>query len=50
MKIWIPTNFPTSKENIFLTVTENKFIVWNDSFSGPTGIYLLEFSTILTIQ
>ena len=30
--------------NIFPTITENKFIVWNYSFLGLTGIYLFEFS------
>ena len=29
---------------IYPTVTENKFIIWNYSFSGPTDIYLLQFS------
>ena len=40
-----PTNFP-SPYIIFLTATENKFTVWNYSFSGPNVIYLLEFSNI----
>ena len=30
----------------YISHTQNKFIVWNYSFSGPTGIYLLEFSNI----
>ena len=38
------TNFPSPKGNIFLTVTENKFIVWNYSSSGSTGIYFIEFN------
>ena len=29
-----------------LTVTENKRYVWNYGFSGPTNIYLFEFSYI----
>ena len=28
---------------IYFPVTENKFIVWNYSFSGPTSIYLFKF-------
>ena len=43
MKTCSPTNFPSPLDNIFLTVTENKFIVWNYIFSGPTSIYLFEF-------
>ena len=31
---------------IYFSVTENKFIAWNCHFSGPTSIYLLEFSNI----
>ena len=46
MKTYSPTSFPSPQENIFLTVTENKFIVWNYHFSGPASIYLFEFSNI----
>ena len=35
-----PTNFPSLQDNLFPTATENNFIVWNCSFSGPNGIYL----------
>ena len=37
-------NFPSPENIIYPTVTENKFNIWNYSFSGPTGIYLFEFS------
>ena len=37
-------NVPSSWDNSCLIVTENKFVVWNYSFSGPKSIYLLEFS------
>ena len=39
MKRCTPTYFPSPKDNVFCTVTENKFNVWNYSFSGPNGIY-----------
>ena len=42
MKICSPTNCPSPLDNIFLTVTKNKFLVWNYSFSGTTRIYLFE--------
>ena len=35
---------------MFLTVTENKFIVWNYRFSGLTSIYLFEFSNINKVR
>ena len=44
MKTCSPTNFPSPLNNMFLAVTENKFIVWNHIFSDPTSIYLFEFS------
>ena len=44
MKQCTPTNFPSPQENAYLTVIENKFIIWNYSFSDPTNIYLLKFS------
>ena len=31
-------------EHYIPTVTENKLIIWNNSFSDPTSIYLFEFS------
>ena len=31
---------------VYFSVTENKFLVRNYSFSGPTGIYLFKFSNI----
>ena len=34
----------TAYRTLYISVTENKFIIWNYSFSGPTGIYLFEFS------
>ena len=34
----------TAHRTLYISVTENKFIIWNYSFSGPTGIYLFEFS------
>ena len=40
------TNISSQKENIFLTVTKNKFIAWNYIFSGATGIYLFEYSKL----
>ena len=39
-------SFPAQNDSIFLTVTENQFVVWNYHFSGPTAIYLSEFSNI----
>ena len=44
MKKFSQTNFLSPWYNIFLTVTENKFLVWNYRFSGPTSIYLVKFS------
>ena len=44
MKTCSLTNFHSPQDNIFLPVTENKFIVRNYSFSGSTSICLLEFS------
>ena len=44
MKIYSQTNFPSPSDNIFITVTENRFIVWNYSFSDPIGIYLFEYN------
>ena len=41
-KAYNTTSFPT-QENIFLVVTENRFIVWNYCFSGPTDIYSFKF-------
>ena len=41
-----PTNFPGPKDNIFLTVTGNKFVVWNYIFSGSINIYLFECRNI----
>ena len=35
-----PNKFYQPIGNIFLAVTDNKFIVLNNSFSGQTGIYL----------
>ena len=35
--------FPAHR-TLYIPVTENKFIIWNYSFSGQTGIYLFEFS------
>ena len=32
------------ENRIYPTITENKFIIWNYSFSGPNRIYLFEFS------
>ena len=46
MKTYSLTSFPSSWDNIFLTVSENKFIVWNNHFSGPTSTFLLEFGNI----
>ena len=31
---------------LYFSVTENKFTVWKYSFSGPTGIYLFEYSKL----
>ena len=31
---------------MFLAITENKLIMWNYRFSGPTGTDLYEFSNI----
>ena len=36
--------------DILPTVTEKRFLVWNYSFSGPTNIYLLEFSSRIKCQ
>ena len=47
MNRYSPTNFPSPKDNMFLTVTENKFIVWNYPFPGPICICLFEFSNIV---
>ena len=44
IKTHSPTNFPSPKDNILLTVTENKFIAWNYSSSRSTGIYFIEFN------
>ena len=43
MTTFNPRNFLSPWNNIFLTVPENKF-VWNYCFSGPTTIYLFNFS------
>ena len=45
MKTYDPTIFPRTQDNIFLTVTKNKFVS-NYPFSGETSIYLIEFSNI----
>ena len=44
MKICSLTNIPSPYDDIFLTVTERQFIVLSYSLSGPTDIYLFEFS------
>ena len=44
MKSCIPINFSSPQDNVFPTVTERKFIIWNYSFSGPTSVYLFELS------
>ena len=46
IKIYSPTPFPRPWNSIFLTITENKFSVWNYHFSGLTHIYLFQFSNI----
>ena len=46
METCIPTNFASPQDNMFLTVTENKFTVGDYSFSGQTNTYLLEFSNV----
>ena len=46
MKLYSSTNFHSPYNNIFLRVTEYKFIVSNCHSSGPNGIYLFEFSNI----
>ena len=38
--------FPVHIGQLFFTVTENKFNVWNYRFSGPNSIYLFKFSNI----
>ena len=40
MKTYSPTNCRCSYDHVFPTVTGNKFIFWNYSFSGPNYIYL----------
>ena len=44
MNTYSPTHFPSPWDDIFITVTENNRIVWNNSFLDPTSIHLLEFS------
>ena len=44
MKACSPTNLPRLWDNLFLTVTENKFIFRIYMFSDPASISLLEFS------
>ena len=45
MKTYSPTNSPNPENNIFLAVTENKLLFETMyCFSGPTSIYLFEFS------
>ena len=44
LKIHSLTKFSSPEDNIILTVTKNKFIVWNNCFSNPTTICLFEFS------
>ena len=46
MKPYSSANFLSPQDNMFLKVTENKFIVWNYHSSGPSSIYLFEFSNI----
>ena len=46
MKIYIAQQILPVHGIICLSDTENKFIVWNYCFSGPTNIYLFEFSNI----
>ena len=46
IKTYTPTHFPSLKNNILFTITENKFIVWNYRFAGSTCIYLFQFSNI----
>ena len=45
MKTCSPTNCPRPWDTVYPTTTENKFIVWNYSFLGPTDIYFFEFSS-----
>ena len=44
LKTWTSTDFRDPLDNIFLTVTENKFIFWNYRFSGPINIHLFKFN------
>ena len=46
IKTYNPPNFSSPYDNTFLAVTENKLIVWNHHFSGPTSINLFKFSKI----
>ena len=46
METYSPTNFLSLLDIIFLTVTENKFIVWDYHFLGRSSIYSFEFSNI----
>ena len=46
MKTYGLTKLPCPQDKMFLTVSEDKFIVWNYHFPGPTGIYLFKFSNI----
>ena len=48
--IYSPANSPSPKDNIFLTVTGNKFIARNYHFSDPNNIYLFKLSNSSIIK
>ena len=47
METCSPTNFLSQQDDIFLTVTGNKFIVRVFGFSGSTGIFTVIIGVLL---